>query len=224
MGVYLTRGYLPGARGCTWSWGVYMLGACTCLGVPAWSWGVYLVPEGCTCPGGVPAEGSTCLGVYTCLVPGGVPAWRASTCWWCNYWGVYLPGGTCLVPGGVPGPGGCTLPVQGGVPAGGVPARGSARGGTCLVPGGVPGPGGCTCTGGVPAGGVYLPEGYLPRYSPLWTEFLTHACENITLPKTSFAGGNDTQKRSELKPLKVTCFEICTKESSFMFLKAEFVR
>ena len=26
--------------------------------------------------------------------------------------------------------------------------------------------------------------------SPLWTEFLTHASENITLPQTSFAGGN----------------------------------
>ena len=26
---------------------------------------------------------------------------------------------------------------------------------------------------------------------PLWTEFLTHASENITLPQTSFAGGND---------------------------------
>ena len=25
---------------------------------------------------------------------------------------------------------------------------------------------------------------------PLWTEFLTHASENITLPQTSFAGGN----------------------------------
>ena len=25
---------------------------------------------------------------------------------------------------------------------------------------------------------------------PLWTEFLTHACENITLPQTSFAIGN----------------------------------
>ena len=24
----------------------------------------------------------------------------------------------------------------------------------------------------------------------LWTERITHACENITLPKTSFAGGN----------------------------------
>ena len=25
---------------------------------------------------------------------------------------------------------------------------------------------------------------------PLWTEFLTHASQNITLPQTSFAGGN----------------------------------
>ena len=28
-------------------------------------------------------------------------------------------------------------------------------------------------------------------YHPLWTEFLTHASENITLPQTSFAGGNN---------------------------------
>ena len=25
----------------------------------------------------------------------------------------------------------------------------------------------------------------------LWTECLTHACENITLPQTSLAGGNN---------------------------------
>ena len=63
----------------------------------------------------------------------------------------------------------------------------TAPGGTCLgvylSRGGVP-------VQGVPAqGGMYLPGGYLPRYSPLWTEFLTHATENITLPQTSFAGG-----------------------------------
>ena len=30
------------------------------------------------------------------------------------------------------------------------------------------------------------------RQTPLlWTEFLTHASENITLPQTSFTGGND---------------------------------
>ena len=46
-------------------------------------------------------------------------------------------------------------------------------------------PRGCTWLGGVPAQGVYL-----PRYSlPPWTEFLTHATDNITLPQTSFAGG-----------------------------------
>ena len=28
------------------------------------------------------------------------------------------------------------------------------------------------------------------RHLPLSTEFLTHAAENITLPQTSFAGGN----------------------------------
>ena len=27
-------------------------------------------------------------------------------------------------------------------------------------------------------------------HPPMWTEFLTHASENITLPQTSFAGGN----------------------------------
>ena len=30
-----------------------------------------------------------------------------------------------------------------------------------------------------------------PPPSPLWTEFLTHTSENITLPQTSFAGGNN---------------------------------
>ena len=29
------------------------------------------------------------------------------------------------------------------------------------------------------------------RHTPLWTEFLTHASEHITLPQTSFAGGNN---------------------------------
>ena len=30
----------------------------------------------------------------------------------------------------------------------------------------------------------------LPRMPPMWTENLTHATQNITLPQTSFAGGN----------------------------------
>ena len=36
---------------------------------------------------------------------------------------------------------------------------------------------------------------------PLWTELLTHSCENITLPQTSFAGGNKTSKLESLPPL-----------------------
>ena len=102
----------------------------------------------------------------------------------------YLP--HALFPGGIPGPGGCTW-SQGGVPG---------PGGGCLVPGGVPGPReGVPGRGWVPGpgGGVPDPRGctwspgvYLPRYSPPpWTEFLTHASENITLPQTSFAGGKN---------------------------------
>ena len=53
--------------------------------------------------------------------------------------------------------------------------------------------------GGKPALGVYLPRGmYLPQEGvpaqvlpPPWTEFLTHATENITLSQTSFAGGKN---------------------------------
>ena len=105
---------------------------------------------------------------------GGVPAWSrggvyppdpgAGGCTWSGgVWsrGVYLPGPR----GGVPAWswGGCTW-SEGVVPGGYL-----IRGGTCLVWGGV----------------------YLVRYSPPWTEFLTHASENITLPETSFAGGKN---------------------------------
>ena len=123
--------------GGTWSHrgqGVYLLGRCTCWGVPG--------------PGGYLLGGCGCTWL-------GVPAW-----------GVYLPGG-----GGVP--------ALGGVPAGGY-----------LVPGLPAGGWGCTCPG-VPAWGVYLPGGggggTCPGTPPLWTEFLSHASENITLPQTSFA-------------------------------------
>ena len=77
-------------------------------------------------------------------------------------------------------------------------SRGS-RGVYLPVPGGyLPGPGGVYLPGqgGVPAwsGGGYLPGPggvYLVRHPPPWTEFLTHASENITLPQTSFAGGKN---------------------------------
>ena len=72
--------------------------------------------------------------------------------------------------------GGCTCP-RGCACPGGVPAQG----GTC--------PGGCTCPGGyLPKAGV--PARGVPSGLPPWTEFLTHASENITLPQTSFVGGN----------------------------------
>ena len=80
-----------------------------------------------------------------------------------------------------------------------------SRGGVPAWSGAVylPGPGGMYLPGlgGVPAwSGGYLPgpgEGgvYLVRHSSLvWTEFLTHASENITLPQTSFAGGKHAKK------------------------------
>ena len=50
----------------------------------------------------------------------------------------------------------------------------------------LPSGGGVSAQGmGVCLGG-FLPRGCLPRgvyTSPLWTEFLTHACENITFPQ-----------------------------------------
>ena len=64
-------------------------------------------------------------------------------------------------------------------------------------------PRGCTCPVGVPAKGVYLPgtvylpEGvYLPRGCTCAgthpVNRMTDRCKNITLPQTSFAGGNKT--------------------------------
>ena len=71
-------------------------------------------------------------------------------------------------------------------------------------------PGGCTCTGGVPAqggvpaGGGVSAQGYTcPGTSPPWTEFLTHATGNITLPQTSFAGGNYRNLAKISKKLRI---------------------
>ena len=86
-------------------------------------------------------------------------------------WGVYLPGEYL--------PGVCTCP--GGVPAGGV-----------YLPGGS-----CTRWGYLPRGmyllgGVYLPEGgNCPGTTPPPVNRVTDRCKNITLPQSSFAGGNN---------------------------------
>ena len=87
------------------------------------------------------------------------------TCWGCTFLGVYLLGvylpGECTCQGAVSAKGdvpatGCTC--WGVYPLGGVSASG------VYLPRWVYLPGGCTCQ-----------EGYLPRYSPLWTEWQTGA-------------------------------------------------
>ena len=100
---------------------------------------------------------------------------------------------------------------------GGVPVW--SRGVYLPGPGGwyVPGPRGCTCLvwgvyvpgpGGVPAwspGGGAVPGQVLPP----WTEFLTHASENITLPQTSFAGGNNSDWSDTVTGIRTYCFLLC---------------
>ena len=63
----------------------------------------------------------------------------------------------------------------------------------------MPGPKGCLVPGGSALGGAWsrgvclVPGGVFQHalgQTPLGTEFLTHATENITLPQTLFAGGN----------------------------------
>ena len=65
-------------------------------------------------------------------------------------------------------------PPGAGTPRAGTPRAGTPRAGTPL--------------------GAGTPWKQAPL--PLWTEFLTHACENITLPQTSFAGGKNHAKCS----------------------------
>ena len=80
---------------------------------------------------------------------------------------------------------------------GGLLGRGSPWRGVSLA-GGSPWQG-VSLVGGSPWQGVSLAgEGGSPCQGasflgdpPPWTEFLTHASENITLPQTSFAGGNN---------------------------------
>ena len=100
--------------------------------------------------------------IPACIAEGSVTA-RGCICPGEYLLGVYLPRG-CTCPGG-------GVPAQGGVLAQGV-----------SLPGGVPARG-CTCQG------VCLPGRYLPRYSSPVNR-MTDRCKNITLPETSFEGGN----------------------------------
>ena len=100
---------------------------------------------------------------------------------------VSAPRGDVCSGGGVSAPGGLSalgvVCSQGGVcswgwvsaPRGGVCSGGCLLGG-CLLPGGsAPRVGGCLLLGGV------FQHALRHTPSPLWTEFLTHASENITL-------------------------------------------
>ena len=111
--------------------------------------------------------------------------------------------------------GGCLLQIFGGGGgacskfSGGVPAPNFRGGGACLeggVPawrgGCLPGEGGCLPGGGVPAwrGGACQPGGGVPAWrggtspGPPPVDRMTHACENITLAKTSFRPVNISGK------------------------------
>ena len=116
---------------------------------------------------------------------GGTWSQRGAVC----SWGVYLVWG-CTCSGGVYLGWGVYLVQVGVCSLGGVPGPGG------VYSGGVPGPGGCTWSrGGVPGpGGVYLVWGVSALGGCTWSGTppcgQTHACEYITLPQTSFAGGN----------------------------------
>ena len=118
-------------------------------------------------------------------------------------------------------PGGCQAPPPGGVPEGlpdpGTPP-GTPRGGYLITWPGLPDP-------GTPPGGVYPPRGgFLSRVPPrrclmafwemlqsimgygypppLWTDRWmdgrTDACQNITFPRTPYAGGNNTSSETQI--------------------------
>ena len=64
------------------------------------------------------------------------------------------------------------IPGEGACVPGGVRARGCMLGGMCGW--------GCACLGDMRAHGVHAWGVCIPHMPPLLTEFLTHACENIT--------------------------------------------
>ena len=124
-----------------------------------------------------------------CLLQGG-----------CLLWGVSAPRGMsapgeCLLRGvsalggwGVSAPGGCLLP--GGVCSGRVGV--SALGGVCSW-GGV-------CSGGSAPGGCGIPACTEADTPPV--NRMTDRCKNITLPQTSFVGGNE---RNWTDNANITC-------------------
>ena len=111
--------------------------------------------------------------------------------------------GGCPLPGGVCSGGVCSwrgLSAPGGcVSSGGVCSWGMSAPGEVCSWGCVCSQGGCLLPGGIPGLGVYL-----VRYSPCCGQ--THACKHITLPQSSFAGGNNLdpkEGRASLAPPRI---------------------
>ena len=183
---YLVLGGVPGHRGGVPGPGGVCSQVCLLPGVSA--------PRGVCSQGSVSGpRGVSARGVY--LVLGGVCSWGVylvpgGGCNW-SRGGVSAPGGVCSW-GGVPGPRGCLLWGLYLVPGGCL-----VKGGGVVVSalGGVPGPGGCTWSQGVSAPGVSAPCRDVPglrgdQVLPPPVNRMTNRCKNITLPQTSFAGGN----------------------------------
>ena len=134
--------------------------------------------------------------------------------------GLYLVLGDCLLWGGVPGPCGGYL-----LPGGCTWSWGVCSKGVSAPEGDVPGArGGCLLWGGLLLRGMYLDPGcvcsreclllggcllrgvYLVRYSPSCGQ--THACKHITLPQTSFVGGNN--RENPLYYSRFTNIKLCS--------------
>ena len=115
--------------------------------------------------------------------------------------GVPGPGGCVPDLGCVPGPGGCTWSEGCTWSRGGVPGLGECTWlggflvqGVYLVWGSVPGPRGCAPGLGVylvPGGCTWSQVGGPAQVLPPPVNRMIDRCKNITLPQTSFAGGNN---------------------------------
>ena len=137
------------------------------------------VSQSMLCSVGMPAPGG-CLIPGGCLLQGGLVQ------------GGSAPGGGLLLGGAWSrGSGGCLVQGEWGVPGPGGVGGAWSRGWRCLVPG----EGRCLIPGGVVSQ-------HALRQTPLWTEFLTHTSENITLPQISYAGGNNCSWYSAFEQLK----------------------
>ena len=136
--------------------GVSALGGCVCSG-------------GCLVRGGVPGLGRGLSAPGGCAWSGGGLLWGGGS----------APRGVSAPRRGVPGLGG-SAPWWGVCSRGGIGPVSAPRGGVCSW-GGVSALGGCLLPGGAWYRGCIPSCTEADTLLPPWTEFLTHACENITL-------------------------------------------